>query len=456
MAIARTPNLTAKDRSHFFATIYSLPVADLVRSPAVFREQLFAAFVNDLAWLQHMPVRYDALAQMREWVFTQDAAMTAATDALMLAQWSRRTADVPTHVEARRRYGMAMRMLRNDLSKHDRTKRETTLSAIDAVTACELDAKLQSAPDMWWQHSKGLLATLAAWDPSTVNFSSGPLRSLVFNAMFVAIPTNTRRRRRTSLARDEWTAALTSACRGRGWCLLHIVCQLPDLLEQADEAVKMDYAYAEISHILAKLNAVRARLKRWLHMWYAEQQEAQYRITDIIEHSCFLAHVGTRASAFPEAYSFSSNASAHGHLLYWFLCLSVLMETHRMMQREEVEDFVSIEDRQFIQREADETADAMCCSIPQTIMGLTPNFLRALSLAASWYRQRGDAQKLEYATAVIGEWERLRAEGPRSKQRLSSEIRVDDANAFLMRRLLFQIAVGPSQCVEQATPTLVE
>jgi len=189
---------------------------EVIRSPGVYREQLFSSFVDKVRWLQNNPAKYQILSKVQDWFTPKGPAMAAATDCLLLVYFAFATKDDRVHHRSERRRGLALVYLRRALEKPNAANDDAVVAATDALGIFETHKSLEQGPRAWRQHARGLSALFRARGPQGSNPKHSYSRGLVLDAMHIGLMDALFERKSFVFGERQWQRQLEAKCNGRG------------------------------------------------------------------------------------------------------------------------------------------------------------------------------------------------------------------------------------------------
>lgn len=441
-----------------------------VRSPAVFREQLLLNFVENLGWVQALPEGYDLLSRLQNWFTRKGTAIAAATDCLLLTQFAHDAKDERWRQEGIKRHGAAISVLRKALRRSHAATDDDLLSATDALGVCEalgmgsISATVPQGEDAWRQHALGLCTLLNLRGPASLSANNCTF-DMVFNAMYVGLVNNVSCRKALLFGEHNWQRALEASCSGRMWCLFHIVCRFPALLERMDALNPKTQPNREVVRLLSDLIELQDRVQRWLLLWYKQSPELLVRTVSVTEYPFFVAIHGPLADQFPIALAFESPIEAIGHLNYWTLLLFIRQAIYDLASQPYAKYLTSECQRAHFRLSVYECADAICQCAPFYLSPSSPShewrdgggerdLYGSMYWAARWYEKEHDRFKADFCKSVIGAHMLNSGERQPSPSPAGADHFHVIGKGFLLLRFVWQDCVGPTRCACASSSSL--
>lgn len=452
------------DRLRFFEAVTSINALRIFRSPATVREQLFANFVTEFGTAETIPDGRQILETLRDWFTASGKAMVAATDCLLLTQYGHDTKQEQYAMEGRKWYGVALRTLQQELCKPQAGTNDDLLVVTDALSVCEslVFRNLPSEPlhgeEAWRKYARGMCSLLAVRGPQCLASLCQHNRDVVFNAMFTGIADCMSTPKALTLGEPAWQQALEASCCGRMWCLFHIACRFPALLERMDKMALSADPETEALAVLTNLADVEGKFQTWLLAWYDDFTYPLVRTSSITNYDSFVARHGPLVDQFPQVFTFASFVEALGLLAYWTMLLFVKEAIYDLSMRPYAIAHTTKRERKGFNEGVYECADAICQSVPyflETKRGMKgarwrdcggdQGLFGSICWSARWYEKQGDIHKAEFCKSVIERDLHVFGE-PSSPSPTSADSWWLVGKVILLKRLLWQRCVGPTTC----------
>lgn len=421
-----------------------------LKSAALQRQQLVAAFTNGIPWIRESRSSHQITIRLNQWLTPDEPLAVMAHDSLLLAQLASVSGDANLAEEASRLHVKALRYLRYSLGSVAATRSNGILSAVDALGVCEMFEELSQSSNAWRHHCNALARLLDARGPDSLDYKQPLTRTLVFNAVHLNLMDALSSRVAFIFGREDWLRHLEANCKGRQWCLVHISCRVPALLERLDRRVALAAPPKADGKLYKDLARLDLQLARWLQAWYLEDVHARPVTVDIEEFPSFVALYGTVSRIFPVVYKFGTLESALGHVSFWLMRLPLLEAIHNLFTHKGTQHLVSPVQRAQIALELERCADSICQSAP-ALIGASPETsigvqtMRGVYLwTLAWYTKSGCEAKAQYCRALLHI--NPTTVGNVAKGVVTHDKQTIAANAFVVRRMLWLESVGPSAC----------
>lgn len=406
--------------------------------------------MHDIPWMTETRSRHQNLNKVWEWLTPHGPLAITALDSLMLAKLASVTGDAQLTMEAQKQHVKALQYLRGALDSTVAVKGNAILSAVDALGVCEMFEELSESPSAWRHHAKALALILQARGPASLDYDEPLLKSLVFNAVHINLMDALSSRTAFVFGKEPWLRHSETNCKGRQWCLTHIACRIPALLELVDRAGSSKVPSAAIYKLHRNLSRLNLQFAQWLDAWYFDDINVQPSLVDVKQFPTFITLHPTATYVFPMVYQFDSLESALGHVSFWLMRLPVLEAIQHLFSQIETQHLFTSSQRLQIESQARQCADGICQSAPaligsnpQTSVGVQT--MRGVYLwTLAWYTKNKCHVKAEYCRGLlrIGTINVTDVE----KGVVAHDKRTISANALVARRILWLESVGPSSC----------
>lgn len=359
-------------------------IIDIVRSPEAFRQQLMLPFL-ELHYSSAMPDLRLAFPKMQARLnSSRTSILTLATDAVLLHALAVSKNDDSLLWAAQRKNNEAIAGLRISLRTSKDNASDDLLLTTDALAF--FDAGSSTA---WRHHAKGLAALIEAKGPRIYDtiglLLHAPVLQLLMEALLCCGP--------FVFGEADWLSAMLPTCRTRMNCLLHLGCQVPDIVKRTEKYSSEDesvLATADFDCLLDSISALERSLQDWLADWYLADFQAKppYTIAAVTEP------VNTGVPAFlnppplPGSYIFPSLREAFGHNIFWTLLLTLRQAHYQLLATSTSTPPSALTAHRTV---ASEAADCILLSASFLLSGVSalPGGLACsagpLALAGRWY-----------------------------------------------------------------------
>lgn len=417
---------------------------------AVHRQGLVHAFTNGIPWVRESRSGHRIASSLTRWLSPQEPLAVMAHNALLLAHLASTTGDANLAIEASQQHVKALQCLRHALASPAAIKTNAFLCAVDALGVCEMFQELSQSQNAWRHHANALGLLLSARGPAALDYQHPLTRSLVFNAVHLNLMDALSSRTSFVFGRRSWLRHLEDNCKGRQWCIVHISCRLPALLERLDAGKALVVSSSETGKLYKDLAALDLQLAGWLQAWYLEDINVRPTIVSIEEFPAFLALHRSVSNAFPRVLKFDSLEAALGHVSFWLMRLPLLEASCNLLARTENKSLVFSALRSAIALELEQCANSICQSAP-ALLGASPETsigvqtMKGVFLwALAWYTKNMCQEKMKFCRALL-HMDTSAAENI-ARGVVTHDRRTVVANAFVARRMLWLESVGPSVC----------
>ena len=309
-------------RSNNFNNTIISPIPLL--SPHLERSQLYNEFVTT-----YLPITRGG-AQNGHFSFYQtivhkqseELALQQGLDALSLVQVGSLYKNQQLMLEAKQKYGKALRSLRFRIAQNPSLYDDELLAALTVLATCELYEGLQSDISGWGSHVEGANRLVAMRGPDSIR---SDLALLLFSNMrHGSLLHALINRKAPFMASPEWREVafrVPNSVLDHSTSFYDKAIQVPGLLERHDKLdLELPSALDDIDRLLADCDKLEGELRHWFTEWQ-EQGKLEYRTlrlrTPIDEFPTFTTLCKDRT--FEEAYWFYDFLVAYLHSLYYMV-----------------------------------------------------------------------------------------------------------------------------------------
>lgn len=392
------------DRDAFVAALQAActshtRIADF-KSVATVRSQLRAEFIH----LHYAREGEDFFPSKMILILSPDtSSLTAATNALYLAQLATTARDQRLLRNAALSYRGACQLLQRDLSKPKACYDDHVFGTIHVLSLCEAFKGISINDADRGQHTKGMDMLFQARGPKSLRdvYMMIQLQQHHHRVLLEGLLS----RKQTVTGKSSWLD-VDKNCHLRLTSLTSLALRVPGALEAASRLLTQgsQASLDEIMDMLASLKSLESRLQYWMATWYTQIEDSPYWKI----HSTALPWL-PKISAFTSSLQFPTPLVAKAHVLYWMPLLALrevvkeVAELHPFpilaatakMQSERLHDDIS------------ECADNLC----MTAMYLTnpasgfDGCMEAtgpLLLASRWFHTSNDQAKLGWCDRMLG------------------------------------------------------
>jgi hypothetical protein len=302
-------------------------IIDTLRSPEAYRQQLMLPFL-ELHYSSAMPDLHLAFPKMQARLkSSRTSILTLATDAVLLHALAVSKKDDSLLWAARRRNNEAIAGLRTSLRTSQGCTSDEMLLTTDALAF--FDATSSTA---WRHHANGLGALMRARGPRIYETMGlllhAPMLQLLMDALLWRSP--------FVFGEEQWLSAMLPTCQTRMSRLLHLGCQVPDIVKRTERHLSQDEdarAPSDFDSLIDSIAALERHLQDRLSDWYLTdfQSKPAYTTTTTTAHGELL-DVGLPSPLHPpllcDTYTFPSLREAFAHNIFWTLLLTLQQARH--------------------------------------------------------------------------------------------------------------------------------
>lgn len=311
----RSPTDTAQDCKRYLTENMS----DVLRSPEAYRQQLMLPFL-ELHYSAAMPNLHLAFPKMQARLKSpRTSILTLATDAVLLHALAVSKKDDSLLWEARRKNNEAIAGLRTSLRMSQGCTGDEMLLTTDALAF--FDANSSTA---WRHHANGLVALMGARGPSIYETMGLLLHAPVLPLLMDAL----LRRGQFVFGEEQWLRAMLPTCETRMNRLLHLGCQVPNIVKRTSMYLSRGEtarAQSEFDSLMNSITALERNLQDWLSKWYLAEFQSKPPYTTAANGEA--TDVGLSSPLhpppLPDTYTFPSLREAFAHNVFWTLLLTL-------------------------------------------------------------------------------------------------------------------------------------
>jgi hypothetical protein len=404
-ACSPTPpnNSQSTARDAFIAALQSSCMSharlDSFKSVPAIRNQLMAEFIH----LHYAREGEDFFPSKMTLILSPEtSSLTAATNALYLAQLATSASDQKLLRNAAVSYRCAVQSLQRDLSKPNACYDDNVFGTIHVLSLCEAFKGIAIHDTNQDQHSNGMALLFQARGPKSLHnvYMMIQLQQHHHGVLLKGLLS----RRRPLTATGKWLE-VDKNCYLRLTSLTTLVMRVPGALEDATELLTQG-SKASLKDIMDTLTALRSletRLQAWMTAWYGHIKVLPYWTVPSTTLPWLPA-----SSTFASALQFSTPLVAKAHVLYWMPLLTLREMTLEVVELHPFPLFSATANSQSkaLHNQIRECADSLC----MTAMFLTnpangiDGCMEAcgpLVLASTWYEKIRDGEKFTWCQEML-------------------------------------------------------
>jgi hypothetical protein len=377
-------------------------IGDILRSPEAYRQQLMLPFL-ELHYSAAMPNLHLAFPKMQARLkSSRTSILTLATDAVLLHALAVSEKDDSLLWEARRKNNEAIAGLRTSLRMSQGCTGDEMLLTTDALAFFDADSSTA-----WRHHANGLVALMGARGPSIYETMGlllhAPMLPLLMDALL--------RRGQFVFGEEQWLRAMLPTCETRMNRLLHLGCQVPNIVKRTSMYLSRGEtarAQSEFVSLMNSITALERNLQDWLSEWYLAdfQSKPPYTTTANVEASDVGLSCLLHPPPLPDTYTFPSLREAFAHNIFWTLLLTLCQAQYQLSASLPSTPLSSLEAQKAT---ASGAADSLLHSAPFILRGVAalpgglPCSAGPLIVAARWYADCGEQYKerTEWCESVV-------------------------------------------------------